>query len=328
MTDTKKTDKSPKISVIIPVFNVEKFLPRCLDSVLHQTFSDFEVICVNDGSPDNCDKILEQYAQKDNRIKIISQINQGLSMARNNGFKYALGEYIYFLDSDDFIHPQLLEYAYKLAVGNKADIVEFDFKKIKIDSEFNVGKENLPEFDKIEYTVTDNPLDFWCIKRKPKISFNVWTKLYKKELIDNFRFIANIHYEDYPFNCAVLSKRPKYILTNLQMHYYFYNPQSISNIKANPKQIRDYHTGISYIYDFYKSASKKDLEQIKRRFIPSILKQQLAKCRNADKEVRPLMYEAFAEELCDLDSKNLLNWHGHNIFRYLTYRRLIKAYKK
>ena len=79
------------ISVVVPIYNVEKFLPRCLDSVLAQTFKDFELICVNDGSPDNCAAILDEYAQKDKRIRIVTQQNQGLSMARNNGFKVAIG---------------------------------------------------------------------------------------------------------------------------------------------------------------------------------------------------------------------------------------------
>ena len=98
-----------KISIIIPIYKVEKYLQSCLDSVLAQTFKDWEAICVNDGSPDNSGKILTEYAKKDPRIKIITQNNQGPSVARNNGLKQANGKYIFFLDSDDFIHPQLLE---------------------------------------------------------------------------------------------------------------------------------------------------------------------------------------------------------------------------
>ena len=102
----------PKISVVLPIYNVEKYLRRCLNSLLNQTFTDFEAICVNDGSLDKSLHILEEYASKDFRIKIVTQENQGLSMARNNGLKIAQGDYIYFLDSDDAIHPQLLEITY------------------------------------------------------------------------------------------------------------------------------------------------------------------------------------------------------------------------
>lgn len=104
-----------------------KYLPRCLDSVLSQTFSDFEAICVNDGSPDSCGEILADYAAKDSRIKILTQQNQGLSMARNNGLKLARGNFIYFLDSDDFIHPQLLEITHALALQHQADMVSFAY---------------------------------------------------------------------------------------------------------------------------------------------------------------------------------------------------------
>ena len=119
----------PKVSIIIPVYKVEKYLPDCLNSVLSQTFQDWEAICVNDGSPDNCGKILDEYAQRDKRIKVIIQENQGLSLARNNGLKQAKGEYILFLDSDDFIYPQLLEICVSLAEKENAQMVSFSFTK-------------------------------------------------------------------------------------------------------------------------------------------------------------------------------------------------------
>ena len=118
--------EQPKVSIIVPVYKVEKYLRRCLDSILSQTFDDFEVICVNDGSPDNSIDILNEYASRDNRFCVVEQENQGLSMARNNGKKLARGEYIYFLDSDDYIHPQLLEVSYYLAQKYDADLVNFE----------------------------------------------------------------------------------------------------------------------------------------------------------------------------------------------------------
>ncbi|MBQ8481040.1 MAG: glycosyltransferase [Alphaproteobacteria bacterium] len=336
MINTNYTGKSPKISVIIPIFNVEKFLSKCLDSVLSQTFKDFEAICINDGSPDNCDKILEQYAFKDSRIKVISQKNQGLSIARNNGVNAASGEYIYFLDSDDFIHPQLLEYAYNLIIAHNADLISFEYVKNRPSDDNKENEDIVKSYksplaapDKVETLVVDEPLKYWTKKGKFRLSFNVWTKLYKKELIKDFSFIPNIHYEDYPFVCSVLSKKPKCVLTKLKMYYYTCNPESISNKKINPKQIKDYHAGVNYIYNTYnKPELTAELNLLKSDFIPNILKQQLAKCKNADKEIRPQMYETFAEELYDLNKKNLISWHGHNILRYLTYKRLIKAYEK
>ncbi|MDR1123958.1 MAG: glycosyltransferase, partial [Elusimicrobiota bacterium] len=116
---------STAISIIIPVYNTGRYLPRCLDSVLAQTFKDFEVIAVNDGSSDNSANILADYAKKDSRIKVITQANQGQSMARNNGLKAARGRFVYFIDSDDYIHPQLLEIAYHFVTKYDADWVTF-----------------------------------------------------------------------------------------------------------------------------------------------------------------------------------------------------------
>ena len=120
----------PAISIIIPVYNVEKYLRRCLDSVLNQTFSDWQAICVNDGSPDNSAEILAEYAARDSRFVVVTKENGGLSDARNAGMPYANGEYIMYLDSDDFIHPQTMEIAYHLAQRDKSDIVSFTYDRI------------------------------------------------------------------------------------------------------------------------------------------------------------------------------------------------------
>ena len=120
----------PLISVIVPVYNVEKYLPMCLNSILAQTFKDFEVVCVDDGSTDNGLAILQEYAQKDKRIKVIHQENQGLVGARNSGVRVARGEYLYFVDSDDRIHPQLLEICLDLSQKEKADWVCFQMENM------------------------------------------------------------------------------------------------------------------------------------------------------------------------------------------------------
>ena len=119
----------PKISIIIPVYKVEAYLPACLDSVLAQTFSDWEAICVNDGSPDNCGKILSEYAQKDSRIKVITQENQGVSVARNKALENAQGKYICFLDSDDELAPTFLQKMYQAIMDTNSDMVWCDFQQ-------------------------------------------------------------------------------------------------------------------------------------------------------------------------------------------------------
>ena len=113
----------PKISIILPVYNVEKYLKQCLDSIINQTFTDFECICVNDGSTDSSLKILQQYASKDNRFKIINQENKGLSESRNIGLSVAIGDYILFIDSDDFIDNNFCEVLYMDTIKYKAELV-------------------------------------------------------------------------------------------------------------------------------------------------------------------------------------------------------------
>ncbi len=111
-----------KVSIIVPVYNVEKYLKRCLDSLISQTLKDIEIICVNDGSKDNSDKILEEYARKDSRIIIINQENQGISVARNNGMDIAKGKYVGFVDSDDWVDSDFFEKLYNAAEKNNAQM--------------------------------------------------------------------------------------------------------------------------------------------------------------------------------------------------------------
>ena len=117
----------PKISVLIPIYNVEKYLRECLESLVNQTFQDIEFICINDGSTDSSLKILEEYAQKDSRIKIINKENSGYGASMNMGLDAASGEYIGIVESDDFVSSNMFEDLYNLAEKNNADIVKSDY---------------------------------------------------------------------------------------------------------------------------------------------------------------------------------------------------------
>ena len=128
-SESTSEDSVIKFSIIVPVYNVELFLRECLDSIENQTFKGFEVICINDGSTDGSLSILQEYAAKDSRFKVISQENQGQGVARNNGIDIAQGEYLLFIDPDDFIEPNMLEIIYKKFQQTDAEIVaRFCFK--------------------------------------------------------------------------------------------------------------------------------------------------------------------------------------------------------
>lgn len=243
----------PKISIIIPVYNVEKYLRRCLDSVLNQTFSDWEAICVNDGSPDNSDKILAEYSARDSRFKIVNKKNAGVSQARNDGIKKASGEYIIFMDSDDCIHPQTMDIVYRFAEKNHADIVSFrtDTKLYKEILHGANTKEKIKkcylrkyDFDKITYKQTNQLINFATERNHKWGRFIIHhcylgVHLYKRKLLDGIKFNRNIKaYEDFPFFMAILARNPRTVILNLPL--YFYIPNTKSTLKTiNTRKIFD-----------------------------------------------------------------------------------------
>lgn len=311
-----------EISIIIPVYNAEKYLPRCLNSVLAQTFTDFEAVCVNDGSKDNSAAILDDYAKKDPRIKVITQPNQGISVARNIGIKKATGNEIYFLDSDDCIHPQTLEIAHRFMTEQKADVVSFDFAKN--DTTTPIFKPvNISD---IAFEITNKPLYF-----KNKIypmHINVWTKLYKRQILQDLEFIPHIHFEDYPFTLVLWQKNPKTVIIKEKLYFYTLNENSVSHSKAFPQQIKDYDTGLRFIYEAYKKPEfSADFKYLCRTYIPNIIKQQLGRCQRADKEVRQAMFQNFAIELRHLRANGMLTLPGHKLTRYLKYLWIMRKYK-
>ncbi len=187
---------SPKVSVIIPVYNVEQYLRECLDSVINQTLKDIEIICVNDGSPDNSLAILKEYAAKDKRIIIIDQKNQGLSCSRNNALKVAKGEYILFLDSDDWLRLDTCELLYKKAKAYKLDMLNFAGTNYN-DTTKEYQQQN---GQKISY-ISDNK-DIYNRKELEKFMYNIPISacrfFYRREFLDNhnIRFPEGINFED------------------------------------------------------------------------------------------------------------------------------------
>lgn len=179
----------PEISVVVPVYNVEKYLYRCIESILAQTFTDFELILVDDGSPDNCPQICDEWARKDSRIKVIHKNNGGVSVARNVGLDVAQGEYIAFCDSDDYIKSDFLMSLYENAVNTTADVVVSNYSAVTEDGEFvkvsnhKIGTLHITSIQErwnflLNYTLSQNH------------GWEVWTRLFKSSIIEkhNIRF--------------------------------------------------------------------------------------------------------------------------------------------
>lgn len=225
-----------KISIVVPVYNVERYLHRCLDSLINQTYSNIEIICVNDGSPDNSLKILEEYSKQDTRIKIISQENKGLPGARNTGIDNATGDYILFVDSDDSLHLDACRILYEFIDKNKgADIVWFQSvyyvsdNKIKYPRKLIYNKSNYKVFDDIVGTF--NLSNFLAC----------WDKIYSAKFIkqNNLYFCPNIrcYIEDGLFMINAFLYNPHIFIYNKYLYNYYMNESSITH--QEPKRQLD-----------------------------------------------------------------------------------------
>ena len=314
----------PAVSIIIPVYQVVAHLARCLDSVLAQDFQDTEIICVDDGSTDGSAAILESYAQREPRLRVITQENQGLSMARNNGLAEARGEYILFVDSDDAIHPNTIATCYAFAQKYQADIVSFMLKQISSDTQMPLNE--LPGYHTaispiktIPHKLTQTPLQH-CVKRGHfLILCNSYTKLYRRRFVSQFSFIPGITYEDYPHTVSLMAHHPRTVLTELPLYYYFYNPASISNQRLEPRHVRDYHTGLCSLLEAFSKSPKAERDFIHRKVVPNYLKQQYNRIRRSSLESQEPLWDAFTLELTDLDNRGAISIIGNKLSCYWTH---------
>lgn len=201
----------PKVSIVIPVYNVEKLLDRCIKSLLNQTYKDYELIFIDDGSKDNSLKILEKYKQN-KKIKILTQKNNGPAITRNRGIKLAKGEYIMFVDSDDYVSKEYIEKYYTAIIADNYDLVIGGYQKVTGTHIDFVRKLTEGEFAK--YIVT-GPV----------------SKMYRKKfLLDNqITFLDTTASEDIYFNVLAYSKNPKIKIIDDIGYYYYYNTSSLSN---------------------------------------------------------------------------------------------------
>ncbi len=214
----------PKISVIVPVYNVEVFLKDCLDSLVNQTLNDIEIICINDGSTDNSLDILNDYAEKYKRIIVYSQENAGISSARNKGLELAKGEYISFVDSDDWISKDFYEKLYEKAASNKADIAAGN---IEYYQEGKFIKDNY--LSKKTFALDKNVISSINDKQKFTYSVVVWNKIYKRELIKNtgLKFPAGMKFEDNFFTFLIIFSASVIVTESSVTYYYRINKNSI-----------------------------------------------------------------------------------------------------
>lgn len=221
-----------KVSIIVPVYNVEKYLTKCIESLLLQSLKDIEIILVDDGATDKSPDICDAYELKDNRIKVIHKTNGGLSDARNVGIEVAQGEYIAFLDSDDWVEPNMYQYLYELIQKNNADIAQCSYIKAY---EEEVEIEFAEDIKESVYTGVE-ALELLYGQEYIK-TVVVWNKLYHKKLFKHIRYPKGKVHEDEFTTYKVIHKAGKFVNSNIPMVYYRQREDSIMAQGFNEKRI-------------------------------------------------------------------------------------------
>ena len=232
------------ISVIVPIYNVEKYLRACVESILASTYEDFEVLLIDDGSPDGAGLICDEFASRDHRVQVIHKQNAGVSEARNSGLRAAKGDYIMYVDGDDVIHPRMMEVLVEAIESGDYDFAMINGVQVKED-EYQERMANL-NVDTSSRRVVDQS---YCIRRLLDVSryafqFHVlWNKLIKRSLIDGVYF-KNTGGEDFEWNNRMFLRTRQGIIVNTELYYYIQHGDSMTHSGVNPTyidRIRSYH---------------------------------------------------------------------------------------
>ena len=249
----------PKVSIIVPVYNMEQYLNRCLESIINQTYENIEIILINDGSKDNSLEICKNYAKKDNRIMIIDQKNSGVSSARNSGLDKATGEYLAFVDPDDWIDLNAIENMIDFALKHKCDISFFDYKINNI----------IQKNDKVKLEYNKNNKDeFIKLLISGDVPGYLWRLLIKKDITKKIKFKLDLPMaEDLVFILEILKNANSINKSNEAYYNYFLTENSIT--RGSQKYIKNLHNTFmlnKYINDIYKEyeniANTKHISEI------------------------------------------------------------------
>lgn len=261
----------PEVSIIVPVYRAEQYLHSCIDSILSQTFSDFEVILVDDGSPDGSYAICREYARKDSRITVLRQENRGQAAARNHALTVAKGRWLCFVDSDDAIHPQMLELLWKAARDSGTSITQCAMlEAVELPEDFL--RDRRPVFEK--HTMDDETL----AKLHDAEKYPGWVacgKLISRELVEGYPFREGRVYEDNEAVCRWICNAGKIASTDEQLYFYRGNPDSTTKREFSLKRL-DYLWALESIVHHY---SELDYPQMRQRFLDRYV-EAVASCCN------------------------------------------------
>lgn len=247
------------VSVIVPIYKVEKDLERCIQSLVNQTYRNIEIILVDDGSPDNCGNICDAYANKDARIIVLHKKNGGLSDARNTGVKKATGDYILFVDSDDYIHETTVQKTLEEAVRHDADIILFDYVEVR-------GEEYIPKICGFTERV---PM---TLRQTPELLFappSACNRLFKSSFYyqQKLEFPKGRHYEDLSTTPKFLLKAAKIIYIPEMLYYYVIREESIMGSKDFQKNYTDRTAVIDELIEYYKEQGAYEIYKVQLEYI-------------------------------------------------------------
>lgn len=259
--------KNMLISIIIPIYKVEQYLARCIDSIINQTYSNLQIILVDDGSPDNCPKICDEYASRDTRIEVIHQKNAGVSNARNNGLKIAKGDYVLFIDSDDYIAPDMCEKMLILAEQEKADMVVCN---ITYTYPHKLNLTPTPVLKPNTQVAAEQAL-ILAITEHSFGDTGMCNKLFHRSLLANFKFKENVRSEDFFALCVLFPKAKKIIYAPQPFYYYFQNPKGVTAGRNLKPRIDSYNSVKFFIEVCQKYQYHKALKAIEYRYFDAAL---------------------------------------------------------
>lgn len=289
----------PKVSVIVPIYNVEKYLEKCINSLLSQTLEDIQIILVNDGSKDNSGNIAKEYEKNNkNRIIYVEKENGGLSDARNYGLKYATGDFVAFLDSDDYIEKNAYEEMYNKAIEENADYVECDFIW------------EFPDKNRVDKQYTYK-------NKKEMLSFVrvvAWNKLIKRQLIidNNLKFPKGLRYEDVEFTYKLIPFINKFTYVDKPFIHYVQREGSIANVQN--ERTAEIFTVLDNVIEFYKENNIYDeyRDELEYNYARYLLCSSLKRmCKIKDKTIREKLLTESWERL----NSNFPNWKENVILK-------------
>lgn len=248
--------ESNLISVIVPAYNIAEFLPRCLDSILNQTYSNLEVIVISDGSTDETNDIIKEYAEKDSRMVPIFKVNSGVSDTRNKGLEIAKGDYIGFVDGDDYIEPNMYEILLNNAIENDADISHCGYQMVfptRVDYYYNTGRK----------VTQDNKKGIRDIIVGDYVEPGIWNKLYRKSIIENVFMPVDIKInEDVLFNFYAFTKSKKSVYEDLPLYHYILRKGSAATSKVNTNKLYDPIKVRKEIFEYCLKNYDKELQSL------------------------------------------------------------------